>query len=198
MRPEKRIEKGEADMSRISIGFVVGMIGYFGAAMNAARADDATGQVSLCKAEEYVVLSAQVQVLNAQQIPSGAQKVVSLCADQPKEPFSSLVYRFGDLGAPDITVMATASDKFRIASQIYSPHDGANIVWFKRGPFNYYVTEFTGQGLGVEVLVFQNGKKIAHLGTGFDNTKIFEGVEMSFDRVKSGIFMLRNPEDQLN
>jgi hypothetical protein len=190
-------------MWKIAIKTAVVGIFYFGVAMNASHADDtdatmAAGRVSLCKNGEYVVLSAEVQAVSAEHAPFGPQKLVSLCADRPTEPFLTLAYRFGDAGAPDITILATSTDKFALADEAYGPHDGADIVWFKSGPFSYYVSESTGQGLGVEIYVFRNGKRIAEFGTGFDDNKFYQGIGIDFDHVKSPIFVKREPVDQID
>ena len=174
-----------------------------GAGLTAARAEDAGVQSrndfpSPCNSGEYVVLSAKVRVVDAKGDPSGPEKLVSLCADRPQEPFASLTYRLGDPGAPDISVTATSANKFMIADEGYSPHDGADVVWFRQGAFNYYVSEATGQGVGVNVYVYKNGAKIADLGTGFDETKIFNGIPIAFDRVRSPIFLKRSPTDAIN
>ncbi|MGO4869028.1 MAG: hypothetical protein ACLPGW_00200 [Roseiarcus sp.] len=189
-------------MWKAVINFSIVGLFSFGVAMNASYADDtdtpkADGHVSLCKTEEYVVLSADVQAISADHTAFGHHRLVSLCADRPTEPFSTLAYRFGDAGAPDVTIMATPTDKFRLADDSYGPHDGADIVWFKRGPFSYYVSLSTGQGLGVDIYVFKNGKRIAEFGTGFDETKFYNGTSIDFDNVKSPIFVKQEPEDKL-
>jgi hypothetical protein len=175
---------------------------FFSLTIITSRADDvkpivSTHHESLCREGEHVVLSAQVHALNAKGAPVGPQQLVSLCADRQQEPFQTLAYRFGNVGTTDITVVATPSQKFMIADEGYDPHSGADIIWFSRGPFNYYVSHNTGQALGVEVFVFKNGVRIADFSTGFDDTKFFSEVEMDFDQVKSPIFIKRPPNDNL-
>jgi hypothetical protein len=169
----------------------------------AARADEAAprtaeaGPATLCKDGEHVVLSARVQLYSAQNELGGPEKLVSLCADRAKEPFSALAYRFGDENAADITITATPRSKFLIADVWDGPHSGNNIVWFRRGPYVYYVLQATGQGQGVYVDVFKNGKRITELGTGADDARVLRGAEIDFEHVRSPIFAKKAPSDRL-
>lgn len=119
---------------------------------------------SHCKADEHGVLDAwmgPVYPTEAGWRNTQRGKLLSLCADQPKEPFSRLIYRYGVPGQVEFEVVASAASRFGIDSRSTSPHTGNDIVFFRNGSYTYYVAIATAQGSGVSLHVFKGAKKVA-------------------------------------
>ncbi|WP_348944172.1 hypothetical protein ABHF33_11930 [Chitinibacter sp. FCG-7] len=87
-------------------------------------------------------------------------KLVSLCADQKKEPFTRLSYRYGRPGQIEMTVDATPSTPFIIANLSTGPRTGMDVIAFSRGEFSYYLAINGGQASGVHLQVFKGKKSI--------------------------------------
>lgn len=97
---------------------------------------------SHCAANEYGVVNAwmgEVYPTEAGWRNTQRGKLLSLCADKPKEPFSNLSYRYGMPGRVEFEVIASEKSKFSIDSRSTNPHTGNDIIFFRRGPCTYYV-----------------------------------------------------------
>lgn len=158
---------------------------------------------SLCHPDEHAVLNAKMGKFAKQ--GKGYElkqtgKIISLCADKPREPFGRLVYRFGTVSNTEMEQVATPSDRFGIYSRSTSPKTGENIISFRKGPFNYYVTEATGMGSGISVMVFQSGKRIANYFSGNDNKNEFQSnlEVVDFEKNSSPVFIKKAPKDNLD
>lgn len=119
---------------------------------------------SHCRADEHAVLDAWMGPVRATESgwhSTRQGKLLSLCADRLQEPFSRLSYRYGVPGQPDLEVVASATAKFSIDSRPTSPHTGNDLVFFRRGPYTYYVAIATAQGTGVSLHVFKGASKVA-------------------------------------
>lgn len=117
-----------------------------------------------CKPDEFSVVDAWMG--DTYQTKFGFRntkrgKLLSLCADKETEPFSKLSYRYGEPGHPEFEVVATEGAKFNIDSRSTSPHTGDDIVFFKKGPYTYYVAIAGGQGHGVSLYVYKGNSSIA-------------------------------------
>ncbi len=124
-------------------------------------------------------------------------KLVSLCADKPREPFGRFVYRYGKPGEVEIEHVASAAERAALTSRATGPRMGEDIIAFLRGPFTYYVVEATGMGQGISVMVFKSGKKIADLFSGNDAGTDFRSgmLEVNFQRPASPVFEKKAPKD---
>jgi hypothetical protein len=80
-----------------------------------------------------------------------------------------------------------------------TPHTGENIIGFNKGSFHYYVSDALGQGSGVSLVVFDNGKKITDLFSGNDEGTDFYSLrdEFDFDAIKSPVLVRKAPVDDL-
>lgn len=118
---------------------------------------------SHCRGDEHGVLSAwmgPVHPTEAGWRKTERGKLLSLCADMPKEPFSKLSYRYGRPGQVEFEVVASSASPFGIDSRSTSPHTGNDIVFFRNGSYTYYVAIATAQGRGVSLLVFKGSKEV--------------------------------------
>ncbi|WP_153161852.1 hypothetical protein [Zoogloea sp. 1C4] len=124
-------------------------------------------------------------------------KLVSLCADKPKEPFGRFVYRYGKPGEVEIEHVASAAERAALTSRATGPRMGEDIFAFQRGPFTYYVVEATGMAQGISVMVFKSGKRIADLFSGNDAGTDFRSdmLEVNFQRPASPVFEKKAPKD---
>jgi len=118
---------------------------------------------SHCRGDEHGVLSAwmgPVHPTEAGWRNTKRGKLLSLCADMPKEPFSKLSYRYGRPGQVEFEVVVPSASPFGIDSRSTSPHTGNDIVFFRNGAYPYYVSIATAQGRGVSWLVFKGSKEM--------------------------------------
>ncbi len=154
---------------------------------------------SLCQPGEYAYLDARMGKFDGNGVVRKSGKLVSLCADKPKEPFGRFVYRYGKPGEVEIEHVATATEKAAITRRSTGPRMGEDIIAFLRGPFTYYVVEATGMGQGISVMVFKSGKKIADLFSGNDAGTDFQsgGLLVNFERPASPVFEKKAPKDAL-
>ena len=132
---------------------------------------------SHCNPAEFAYLNAhmsQIHYRNGgyQLIKTG--KTLSICTDRETEPFQSVIYRFGPVGAIEMERVATQSSKFRIFERSTSPHTGERIFFFTAGPYTYCVTEVTAQGSGVGLTVLKSGQRVLNLFSGNDRGVDFE------------------------
>lgn len=130
---------------------------------------------SHCKSGEFDLLSAELSSKNQK---SGALKnngkVVSLCADRAKEPFSSVAYRFGKIGSVELEKVATPQNVFFISNEMTGPRMGQNIVHFNSGDITYYVVQGTGMARGVGLYVFRSGKILAEMLSDMEEGRDFK------------------------
>ncbi len=126
-------------------------------------------------------------------------KILSLCTDEQQEPFGKMVYRYGAIGKVEMEKIATRSNPFWIFSRSTSPHTGENLIFFRVGEFNYYISEATGQGSGISLMVFKSGRKILDLFSGNQVGNDFQNnlIELNFDKPSSPIFIKKQPIDKV-
>ena len=153
-----------------------------------------------CKAGEFAFLNARMGKFDKQQDLIQSGKILSLCADKPKEPFGQFVYRFGVIGNVEMEEVATPSNRFGIYSIFIGHNAGENIISFSKGPINYYVSDAVGMGSGVSLIATESGKKIANFFSGNDNENEFQSnlEEVDFEKGSSPVFMKKVPKDNLN
>lgn len=150
-----------------------------------AMAERASAAIpSHCKADEYPVLDAWMGETYA---TSGGWrskkdgKLLSLCSDRAVHPFGKITYRYGFLGRVEFEKVGTLETPFKMASISTSPHTGEDLIFFRSGPFTYYVGVATAQGQGVVLQVFKGRKEVA-----FHFSGNFEGED--FQLGAAGLF----------
>ena len=111
-----------------------------------------------------------------------------------------MTYRYGALGNVEFEQVATTTSKFAIFNQRVAPRMTDNIISFKNGSYHYYVSDALGQGHGVSLVVFKNGKKITDLFSGNEEGADFVSLryEFDFNEVKSPVLVKKAPVDNLN
>lgn len=157
----------------------------------------AKATASHCQAGEFVLLNANMGRFDKsnQLVKNG--KTLSLCADAAEEPFGRVAYRFGPIGKVEMEQLATPGAPFGMHFKA-EMKSGANLVFFSKGNFTYYVSEATGMGSGVFLLVFQGNKQIVDQFSGNDADTDFQSntQELDFDRPRSPVFMRKAPKHQ--
>ena len=146
---------------------------------------------TLCQTGEFAFLNARLEKFEKQGKGYNLKqtgKIVSLCADKPKEPFSKFVYRFGTIGNVEMEQVATSNARFGIYNRSTTPKTGENIFSFTNGNFNYYVAEATGMGSGISVMAYKSDKRIASYFSGNDNEYQSNLEEVDFDKARSPVF----------
>lgn len=129
---------------------------------------------TLCKSDEFPYLNAKMQkieynynkLLNWVYKLIKTEKVLSLCADKNEEPFGKFVYRYGTIGNVEMEYVASKTHKISTSFLMPVPHVGEIVFFFSNGKYNYYVTQATGQGSGIALIVFKSGNKILDLFSG--------------------------------
>ena len=132
---------------------------------------------SHCTASETVFLTAKMKRIN--QSPQGTTftdtgKIVSLCADQAKDPIGKLTYRFGPIGKVEMEHVASPSNKLGNASIQSAPRVSEDLYFFSKGNFTYYIIVAGGMGSGVSLLVFDGNKRIVNLFSGNEESSDFQ------------------------
>ena len=130
-----------------------------------------------CTANETVFLTAKMKRIN--QSPQGTTftdtgKIVSLCADQAKDPIGKLIYRFGPIGKVEMDHVASPSNKLGNASIQSGPRMSEDLYFFSKGNFTYYIIVAGGMGNGVSLLVFNEKKRIVNLFSGTEESRDFQ------------------------
>lgn len=155
-----------------------------------------------CKPGEHSVVNARMGRTSKTGQHEKNGKIMSLCASSTAEPFSSLAYRYGPLGKVEIERLATPKDRFKVFSRSTGPRMGEDIVHFSSGSFNYYVVIAQGMTRGVTIHVFQNGKPVAELFSGIEDSDYAEGPAAiqslggsPRDKAKSPILVIQEPTD---
>lgn len=154
-----------------------------------------------CKANEHAYLNAQMATVTY--LKDGSYKltkngkILSLCSEGQSEPLESMVYRYGPVGKVEMERVASRKSRFQVYSRSTSPHTGEKLVYFSVGKFTYYVTQATGQGTGISLVVFDAGKKVADLFSGNNEGVDYQSElnDLNFDKPSSPIFIRRKPVD---
>lgn len=132
---------------------------------------------SHCAASETVFLTAKMKRIN--QSASGVTytdtgKIVSLCADQAKDPIGKLIYRFGPIGKVEMEHVASPASKLGNASIQSAPRVSEDLYFFSKGNFTYYIIVAGGMGSGVSLVVFDGNKRIVNLFSGNEESSDFQ------------------------
>lgn len=121
-------------------------------------------------------------------------KVLSLCADQAREPFGRVSYRYGLPGKVEMNVDATAQAPFTIANFSTGPHTGMDVVGIYQGEFSYYVAINGGQASGVELTVFKGQKKLVEHFSGNHEGEDFQlgdaEIDLSGNKARSPVLKM--------
>ena len=132
---------------------------------------------SHCSASETVFLTAKTKRIH--QSPQGTTftdtgKIVSLCADQAKDPIGKLTYRFGPIGKVEMEHVASPLNKLGNAFIQSAPRVSEDLYFFSKGNFTYYIIVAGGMGNGVSLLVFNGNKRIVNLFSGTEESSDFQ------------------------
>ena len=90
-----------------------------------ARAEMAVDFPTHCQAGEVAFLNAKIGKFDQQNNLTQSGKILSLCADKPKEPFGKFVYRFGAIGHVEIEQVATPLNHLNLVVQPF--HESAGM-----------------------------------------------------------------------
>lgn len=158
---------------------------------------------SHCTAAERSFISAKMQKVHTSKAgiaysPTG--KVLSICINVQGKTITQMRYRYGVPGNVEFEEVASASARMGIFTRSTSPHTGENIISFNKGSFHYYVTEALGQGKGISLIVYSNGKRITDLFSGTDEGTDFVSLQddFDFDQIKSPVLVKKAPVDPLD
>jgi hypothetical protein len=155
----------------------------------------AGGVPNLCNLDEFIVLTATMGNFDKANQYHKNGKVVSICTDKEKGKLNKLVYRYGKVGAVEMEQFATPQNKFHQASITTSPKTGLDMIWFKKGNFNYYISSASGMGQGVFVTVFNSGKKIVDQFSGTEPLLDFETPGYIDEKLNRDLITYQNPID---
>ncbi len=181
----------------ISLLFVASGLSF----QSSTWAQMSSGFPTLCQTSEFAFLNARLEKFEKQGKGYNLKqtgKIISLCADKPKEPFSKFFYRFGTIGNVEMEQVATSNAKFGIYNRSTTPKTGENIFSFANGNFNYYVAEATGMGSGISVMAYKSDKRIASYFSGNDNEYQSNLEEVDFDKARSPVFMKKALKNNLD
>ena len=187
----------------------------FGALMACCvcHAQQRSGLASHCKPDEFAYLNANMSKFHYPRYETEKErrtkpvwvltktgKVLSICADRPAEPFSSVAYRFGPIGKVEFERIATESSPFYVFERGATPHSGEADFFFSVGPYVYCVSEGTGQGSGVSLTVLKGGREIASFFSGYDRGIDYEAnlIPLSFSENKSPVLKVFPLKNELN
>ena len=151
-----------------------------------------------CKQDEFSLLNAKMGKMQKDKFISN-DKILSLCTDKKNEPYGSLAYRYGKLGNIEIENIATTKSKLFIYYEPTSAKTSDNLFWFKKGNYQYVVSNCMGMCVtGIYLYVFQNGKKIAELVS--PDSELYESnlSNINMEKIKSPIFKIEYPDGSLN
>ena len=148
---------------------------------------------SHCTPSETVFLTAKMKRSN--QSASGVTytdtgKIVSLCADQAKDPIGKLTYRYGPIGKVEMEHVASPSNKLGNASIQSGPRMSEDFYFFSKGNFTYYIIVAGGMGSGVSLAVFDGNKRIVNLFSGNEESSDFQ---LSHKLNANAVLAQRNP-----
>lgn len=115
-----------------------------------AQSGDATP--TLCNSKEFTVLSAKMLRDGNVDEGTAVEKILSLCADQDKEPFRKFVYRYGAVGNIELEQIASAESKFGLSRQSDGDaHSRLLAISFSKHKYAYEVGEGVGMTSGVRL-----------------------------------------------
>lgn len=141
---------------------------------------------SHCLPEEKLILNANMgRGIDDSFKPNG--KVLSLCADNSKEPMNRVVYRYGKIGAVELEQIATPQAKLNVDSG-YVPKTPISIFWFQKGNLIYAIKEFSGMANLIKLEVYSGKNIISELYAREFDSNIFS---IDFSRPKSPALIFR-------
>ena len=179
-------------------------------AHSASAAGQSVSFPTHCKAGEFAYLNASMAKIHSFPKPNDGWKqgdtlyelrkigkILSICADSSSEPLHSVAYRFGPIGKVEMEQVSTASNRFHIFEQSTSPHTGEHVFFFTVGLYTYCVTEATGQGSGIGLIVLKDGRKVLDLfsGTGLGKDFEYGVIDIQFSSNRSPALQLFNSAD---
>ena len=151
-----------------------------------------------CKTNKYVHLNARMGSdetdVNGHYLNKKNKKILSICTDKDKEPFSSVIYRYGEIGNIELEKTATATNRFYFYESVTDPHAGEDIIFFKNNGYTYYVSKATGQENGVSLIVYKSKKLMLNLfsGTGYGSDFEYGVAEINVYK-NSSVFYIKTP-----
>lgn len=156
-------------------------------ACSASLAQQSSDLASHCKQGEFAYLNANMHEVHYPRYKTEEErrtkpgwvlqrtdKVLSICADRPEEPFNLITYRFGKIGNIELERVATKSSPFHVFERATSPHTGEVILFFSVDPYTYCVSEATAQGSGISLTVLKSGREVASFFSGNDRGTDYE------------------------
>lgn len=144
---------------------------------------------SLCKNDEFIILSGEIGKINGSSdfVPNG--KLVSICTDKSKEPFLKVVYRFGKNELIELEQEATNVKPFGISLEQHgfgeNRYQYSYNIQFNRGKYTYEIQFTTGwmtQNLG-SIIVSYSNKKIADIAFNRIDDNL-DSIEFSKNKTK--------------
>lgn len=177
-------------------------------ACSASLAQQSSNLASHCKQGEFAFLNANMQEVRYPRykteeerrtkpvwILQRTDKVLSICADRPEEPFNLITYRFGKIGNIELERVATQSSPFHFFERATSPHTGEVILFFSAGPYTYCVSEATAQGSGISLTVLKSGREVASFFSGNDRGIDYEAGLFELNQDGSPAFKEFRPKN---
>lgn len=145
---------------------------------------------SLCQAGESALLDARMGKRAGEDFkPNG--KILSICTDKPKEPFGQIVYRYGSPEKVELEQIGDSAHKFFV-HYLFDKPVGFSTVAFMRGKIGYYVTEATGMGQGIRLVVMDGKKKLAELESPDNDHYQSMLFNIEFEKLKSPVFQKKD------
>lgn len=174
------------------------LFGFCALIGTAASADSLPPFPTHCLPDEFSVVNAtmgRIDPAQSELVVTKNGKVLSLCADSPREPFGQLVYRYGPIGKIEFEKSASSARIFGVYSRATGDNMAEDLVYFSVGKFTYYIAIGQGMSRGVSLLVFNGDKEIVNLFSGInDGTDFALGpAEMNFEQATSPVFKSRKP-----
>lgn len=181
--------------------FIIAVIGLLFTIPHSANAALPTH----CGSDEYAIVDAWMSHLQDQATGSRDTKntkLVSLCADKKKEPFSKVTYRYGKVGNVEFKAVASIESPFKLAAVKMGPNAWRDLIFFSKGDYTYYVAIATGQGSGISLQVFKGKKKLVGHFSGVEEDEDFQlgpaEIDYSAARPVSLLFRLEKPKHTLD
>lgn len=128
--------------------------------------------ISHCNENEFAIVDAWVGELmtkpvNDSYVNKQNRKLLSLCADTEKEPYSKISYRYGTANKVEMEYIADSTKPMYFDS-INLGKIGNEIYFFQRANFTYYVSIHFAMGSGVSLQVYDGNKRIVNRFSGND------------------------------
>jgi hypothetical protein len=156
---------------------------------------------SHCRDNEFSIVDAWVGELMAKPVNDSYvnkknRKLLSLCADAEKEPYSIIHYRYGSADKVEMEYKADASNPMNFESTSLGKI-GYDIFFFKRGNFTYYVSIQSAMGSGVSLKVYEGNKRIVNRFSGTEEGVDFvwagESIDTRKKKLRSAALQLAKP-----